>query len=505
MVLALLILPAVGRAQSPSQSEQTGSATQSKPLTDYERAELMRLIQELQERVSKLEARACPTPAPEAQAAPAGVVSETMVDGVTVREPPSKPVDSAKNLVPAVEKKGWGRYTPNLGFKLADTEHGDVSLSIYTYARYLNQLALNSTYTDAFGNVKNIQRRQDVQIQKLQFKFLGWMVDPRLRYFLYAWTSNATQGQGAQVVLAGNLSFKFSDHFTFAGGIRSLPGTRSVEGNFPFWLGVDSRMITDEFMRPSYTSGIWATGDITDRLKYQVMLGNNLSTLGVSASRIDNGLNTFSSALIWFPTGTFEEGFSGQGWGDFENHQDFSTRLGLHLNRSDENKESQPGNDTFENTQIRLSDGTIIFTPDLFGPGVTVSDVRWRMASLDGAFKYRGYSLEGEYYLRWLDNYRGTNIAGVPNLFDHGFQLQGSAMVVPRELQAYAGHSRIFGEYGDPWDVRLGTNWFPFNDHVVRWNTEALYLYKSPVGYSSVPFVLGGKGWVFHSTVEMAF
>ena len=72
-------------------------------------------------------------------------------------------------------------------------------------------------------------------------------------------------------------------------------------------------------------------------------------------------------------------------------------------------------------------------------------------------------------------------------------------------LQAYAGHSRIFGEYGDPWDARLGTNWFPFNNHVIRWNTEALYLYKSPVGYSSVPFVVGGKGWVFHSTVEMAF
>ena len=53
MVLTLLILPSVGRAQSPSQSEQTGSATQSKPLTDYERAELMRLIQELQERVTQ--------------------------------------------------------------------------------------------------------------------------------------------------------------------------------------------------------------------------------------------------------------------------------------------------------------------------------------------------------------------------------------------------------------------------------------------------------------------
>src|SRR5258708_20007664 len=31
------------------------------------------------------------------------------------------------------------------------------------------------------------------------------------------------------------------------------------------------------------------------------------------------------------------------------------------------------------------------------------------------------------------------------SLFDHAFQIQGSAMVVPRTLQAYAGFSKIFG------------------------------------------------------------
>jgi hypothetical protein len=39
----------------------------------------------------------------------------------------------------------------------------------------------------------------------------------------------------------------------------------------------------------------------------------------------------------------------------------------------------------------------------------------------------------------------------------------------------------------------------------MRWNTEALYLFRSPVGYTSVPFALGGKGMIFHTTVELAF
>jgi len=107
--------------------------------------------------------------------------------------------------------------------------------------------------------------------------------------------------------------------------------------------------------------------------------------------------------------------------------------------------------------------------------------------------------------MRWLDNFRGTNIEGIPSQFDHGFQIQGTAMVVPQILQAYVGHSRVFGNYGSPYDVRFGTNWFPYKNKVLRWNTEALYLYKSPVGYTSVAYPVGGRGWVFNTTVELAF
>ncbi|HKP68826.1 MAG TPA: hypothetical protein VJV05_06060 [Pyrinomonadaceae bacterium] len=482
------------------------------PLTDREKS-MMELIRQLQERVTKLEAAGVTTtPAPTTAAVPKPAAtpmpdiprdSETGV-AAPVRasqDAADAPVDTADDD----ENSRWGRYTPNLGFKLVNTEYGDLNLSIYTYVRYLNQLGLDSSYVDAFGNVKTVQNRQDVQIQKLQFKFLGWILNPKLRYFLYAWTSNANQGLGAQTVLAGNLNYMINKHLTIGGGIKSLPGTRSVEGNFPFWTNVDSRHIADEFFRPSYTSGIWATGRIVKDLEYQVMLGNNMSTLGVPASRLDKGLNTFASALVWFPTGDFNKGFSGQGWGDFENHDKFSTRVGFHFTRSDENKESQPSSEQFENTQLRLSDGTVIFTPDIFGKGVVITDARYQMTSFDSAFKYRGYSLEGEYYLRWINNFRGENVEKVPSLFDHGFQLQGTSMFIPKTLQGYVGHSRVFGQYGDPWDFRFGVNFFPFKNKVVRWNTEGLYLHKSPVGYTSVAYPVGGRGWVFSSTVELAF
>ena len=476
---------------------------QDKPLTSGERDELLKLIRSLQERIDKLEAaQAEPASAPAATPSPTAAHLETKPDPSTSDDPHvwMPPVVKEKPASESADTDSYGRYTPNLGFKLANTEYGDLSISIYTYARYLNQLGLKSNYTDAFGNTKAIQERQDFQLQKVQIKMLGWVLDPKFRYFLYTWTSNPTQGQGAQVVVAGNTAYTFNKHFTLAAGITSLPGVRSTEGNFPFWLSVDSRHIADEFFRPSYTSGVWLKGAITDRVRYQVMLGNNLSTLGVSAARLDNKFNTVSSAVVWAPTGEY-----GQGWGDFERHKRPTTRVGLHFTRSDENRESQPNNETFENTQLRLSDGTVIFTPDLFGPGITITDARYQMLSLDAGLKFRGFALEGEYYWRWLDNFKGENTAGLERLFDHGFQLQTSAMVIPRTLQLYAGVSRVNGQFGDPYDIRAGANWFPWKNKVVRWNTEWLYIRNSPVGYSSVPFAVGGRGNVFHSSLELAF
>ena len=125
---------------------------------------------------------------------------------------------------PQEEPHKWGTYTPNFGFKVANTDRGDVSISIYSYARYLNQLGLDPTYTDAFGNVKNVQQRQDFQLNKVQIKFLGWIIDPKFRYFLYAWSSNASQGLGAQVVLAGNLNYTFNKSFNIGAGIQVPAG-----------------------------------------------------------------------------------------------------------------------------------------------------------------------------------------------------------------------------------------------------------------------------------------
>jgi len=327
----------------------------------------------------------------------------------------------------------------------------------------------------------------------------------KFRYFAYVWTANTSQGLGAQVVVGGNLNYNFNPYLTVGGGIDALPGVRATEGNFPFWLTVDNRLMADEFFRPSYTMGVWARGKIVDRLTYRFMLGNNLSQLGVDAGQLDNKLNTIATALIWYPT-TGEYGTRG-GFGDFDHHEQVATRLGVHFTSSTETRQGQPDTEAFENVQIRLSDGSVIFTPGLFAAGIQVEEANYRMFSADAGAKYRGFSLEGEYYWRWVNGFRTRGTGNLPfdELTDTGFQLQSSAMILPATLQLYVSGSKIFGDYGDPWETRLGANWFPWNKFVVRWNFEYLHTDRCPVGALSLPYLVGGTGDIFYSSFQVNF
>jgi len=194
---------------------------------------------------------------------------------------------------PTEEKKpSKPEYIPNAGFRLYTGEKGEIYMRLFSYARYLNQKGLDPTYTDSFGNTFNVKQREDIQLNKFFLPFSGWFLTPKFRYYLYVWSSNPSQGDPAQVVGAGNISYVFSRYITAGAGITSLPSVRSTEGQFPYWLGVDDRMIGDEFFRGSYTSGVWVKGQAAAGVNYMAMLGNNLSTLGVSASQLDNTLNT---------------------------------------------------------------------------------------------------------------------------------------------------------------------------------------------------------------------
>ena len=399
-----------------------------------------------------------------------------------------------------------GRYTATEGFRIADTDRGTMNLRVFTYVRYLNELATDPTYTDSFGRTSDVDRRQDLEMNKAQITLHGWLMSERLRYNMFVWSSNSTLGLNTQLVLAGTISYRFNDHLTVGAGIGGgLPGTRTVEGTFPFWLPVDERQIADEYMRPGYTSGFIFNGDIVKGLRYQSMWGNNLNQFGIDAGQLDDRFDTISAALIWMPT----TGEFGRGHGDFEHHDKLATRLAAHVSHSTETRQGQPTTDAFDNVQLRISDGNVIFRPNLFGDNVQIDQVRYMLFATDGGIKYKGFSFDAEYFRRRLDDFvlvpESTGQLPFDRLSDTGFQVMGSAMLKPQMVQVYAGGSKVFGEYGDPSDFRAGVSVYPWKNQVVRWNFEYIHLSRSPVGSITYPYLVGMNGPVFHSAFMLYF
>jgi hypothetical protein len=121
--------------------------------------------------------------------------------------------------------------------------------------------------------VQTVKQREDIQLNKFFLPFSGWFLSPRC-----ATTSTSGPRTPRRAIPPrwwgrGTSATPSTVHVTLGGGITSLPSVRSTEGQFPYWLGVDDRLIADEFFRGSYTSGIWLKGELTTKFKYMAMLG----------------------------------------------------------------------------------------------------------------------------------------------------------------------------------------------------------------------------------------
>lgn len=397
--------------------------------------------------------------------------------------------------------KARREHVPGGGFKLLEKKDGALIFSIYASTRYLNQKGLDNSYTDSFGRTFTVKQRNDFQFQKVMLYFKGWLFDRRFRYMTYVWTSNTSQGLGAQVVVAGNFQYLINKYLDLGVGIGGLPTNRSLIGQFPSWLRHDARTMSEEFFRASYTSGIWLQGDLGKGFNYKTMIGNNMSQLGIDAGQLDNDFDAWSSTLWWVS----------EGYGRFMDYGDFARKntlrgaLGACYSQSSESAQSQAGSEAPENSQIRLSDGTNLFGINAFNTGANITAARYQMTSFMGGLKYKGFSLDADFFLREISDLSSTGPIPVSKLEDTGFDLQASAMLVDSTLQAYGTYAQIDGEYGDPSEICLGLNWFPYKNRSLRLNAEVILADKSPIGSLAHPVVVGSNGTAFMINIELFY
>ena len=394
----------------------------------------------------------------------------------------------------------WGVYDPGDGFLVGRNEFGELSVSAYAMARYMSQHDDDQVFTDHLGNERPVDIRSDLFSHRIMVFLKGWMGSEKLIYNITLWTVNTTD----QDAIFANLGYQFSRKFSLYAGLTGNPGSRSLNGSHPFWLAHD-RVMADEFFRPFFGSGIFATGEAIPGLWYSATVSNNNSSLGVKASQLDRKY-TYGGTVWWMPT-THEFGPRG-GYGDWEWHEELATRFGMSYVESPEQSFRNSSNSP-ENTTLRLADSVNLFETGALAPGVTIENADYRVLALDAGLKYKGIFLQAEYYERWLDNFVADGFLPVGEINDTGFYVQASFFPIKQTLELYGVTSQIYGDddagFGDSSEYGIGLNYYPFPTRNHRLNVQLLDVNKSPVSSTFGYYTGGQDGWTLASSFSIFF
>jgi uncharacterized coiled-coil protein SlyX len=438
-----------------------------------------------------------------------GALADALYPNIEMRSEPESPdraAPEASDSSPTGEtSRSWlskfliGGYDEERGgfilVRSQDTQQVPFELrfDLVTQVRYTNFAPSVSTWTDSTGASHPIQRISSWEINRNFIQFSGFALDPRLQYMAILFSSTAID----DTVLLGYLSYHFSDAFDLRAGNWLVPGTREWYTSFRYTLGADRTMATT-FFRPNISPGIWAQGEPIKGFNYVAMVANSLNRFNQGIDRIGSSF-AFGGTARWEPLGDF-----GLGPSDVENHQSLSTRLGVNLAVSREENQGSifnEGNITDpllpnpEDTIIRLSNGTPLFRANALGPGVTLTAANVQLWTVDAAFKYRGLSLDTEYFFRWLDGFNSVgNTPSFSSLFDYGALVQGGCFWIPTKLETYARSSFVSGRFGTGSEFGGGINWYPKGSRNWRLTAEVLYLNHCPADNALTGYRAGESG-----------
>ncbi|HEY7441500.1 MAG TPA: hypothetical protein VH701_03695 [Vicinamibacterales bacterium] len=369
-----------------------------------------------------------------------------------------------------------------------------------TQVRYLNTLNSSETFTDHLGNVREVHRRNDITVNRSMFIFAGYMFDPKLQYSLTVWTSAGA----ASIIVAGNIGWRFNNALTITGGYTGVPGSRSLVNTFPFFQPTD-RSMADNFFRPGFTQGVWVNGEPRNGLSYLAFVGNGLNTLNISANKIDTNL-LLAGSVWWEPLAPYSEpGKSRQMYDDYFASPKTRVRIGTSFTRSREDRFSEIDDSSPDNTSIYNSDGVLAFSTGAFAPGVTVQLATYKMWAIDGGLKKNGFSVNGQYYLRWVGDFEADGPLPLTSTFDHGFELSTGQFIVPKTLVVYARGSKVFGQFGSPYEYAGGLKWYFLPTERLWLTAELMRVHRAPYSGAFTPYTAGMDGWMPMIQTVLAF
>jgi hypothetical protein len=375
-----------------------------------------------------------------------------------------------------------------------------LKFNINTQLRYLNTLNSDETFTDHLGGTREVHRRNDITVNRAMFILGGYVFDQRARYSFTVWTSAGA----ASIIVASNIGWQFNRALTITAGYTGVPGSRSLVNTFPFFTATD-RSMADNFFRPGFTQGAWANGEFAHGVNYLAFVGNGLNTLNISASKIDTHL-LFSGSVWWEPLGAYgEPGKSRNMYDDYFASKTARMRIGTAFTRSREDRFSNLDQSSPENTSLYNSDGVLFFSTGAFAPGVTVDQATYRMWAVDGGIKWNGLAINGQYFVRWLDDFDADGPLPLASTMDHGGELTAGHFVKSKKVMVYGRGSWVRGQFGDSHEYGGGVKWHFLPTERLWLNAELFQIDRAPYSGAFTPYTAGMTGWVPMLQTVLAF
>jgi hypothetical protein len=180
-------------------------------------------------------------------------------------------------------------------------------------------------------------------------------------------------------------------------------------------------------------------------------------------------------------------------------------RIGTSFTRSREDRFSNTDQSSPDNTSIYNSDGVLAFSTGAFAPGVTVQQATYKMWAIDGGLKKSGFSVNGQYYFRWLSDFDADGPLPLASTFDHGFELSAGQFLVPKKLVLYARGSKVFGQFGSPYEYAGGLKFYLLPTERLWLTGEIMRINNAPYSGAFTPYTAGMNGWVPMIQTVLAF
>jgi hypothetical protein len=127
------------------------------------------------------------------------------------------------------------------------------------------------------------------------------------------------------------------------------------------------------------------------------------------------------------------------------------------------------------------------------------------MWAADGGIKWNGLAVNGQYFMRWLNDFEADGPLPLESTFDRGAEVSASYFVESKRWMPYVRGSWVHGQFGNSHEYGGGVKWFFLPTERLWLTTELFRVDNAPYSGAFTPYSAGLTGWVPMLQTVLAF